>query len=514
MMTHEPEQLENFVTFISPCPVAQASFCSFKSKVAVLTSKKTRQYLRKEKRSHIRNREKTCATQGGLPQRNLYFATCARGLGQLLARELEADPINAQVLEIAASGVRFRGSEEGYVTGYRACLWLRTAIRVLFEVSRGELDLAETDDSGHVSRAVYEFVKRCANWAYYLQDGSKSFSIQARVSEGLSNERKQRRASGERRTWRNEKQRGGGVWSPSMYPGEHTVQVIAKDAICDALRDEGAEKSQKPTSHSDADVPLFITLHGRSICVYQDMAGASLHKRGYRSDNALHKSSLNESVAAGMLYLAGFRPDGSFSKDRSGNENGKVETEPLVIVDPMCGSGTLLIEAALLRLRVAVGLYRRRFAFEGWRDYDERMFKWVVEEAISMQRADADIGATFIGNDLDGSALRLARKNLEQTRLSAVVSLHQCDTKEFFLPRAPTLTISNPPWGLRLEGETEAWKKLGFFLREFGGGCVAVFLSGDSEVTRGLRMKARRKVAVRIGNVDTRVVIYDVLPKR
>lgn len=447
--------------------------------------------------------------------RDVYFATCARGLGEVLASELQGDPINAQILEVAASGVRFRAVEGGHVTGYRACLWLRTAMRVLLEVSRGKLDLeSAVSSSDQMSHAVYEYVRQCADWAYLLEDGSKSFSIQVRVSGELSTARKQKGANGGQRRRRYERLREGGVRPPSIYLGEHTVQVVAKDAICDALRNEGVGKPSKPKSHAEADVPLFITLHEGSMCVYLDMAGASLHKRGYRSDNSLHKSSLNESVAAGMLYLAGFRPDGSFTRNGDRGERNIAETAPLVIVDPMCGSGTLLIEAALLRLRVAVGLYRRRFAFEGWRDFDETVLRGIVEEAVRMQRTDADIEAIFIGNDLDSRALRLARKNLEQTRLSEVVSLHHGDAGEFSLPRAPTLTISNPPWGLRLQGEMEAWEKMGSFLREFGRGCVAVFLSGDSEVTRGLRMKARRKAAVRIGNVDTRVVIYDVLPRK
>lgn len=513
---HEFGRSKLYLAFVSPCSITLAHSCPLTSLVAPSKLHTAHYQLPYKGRRHrARSHGTICAMREQPQHRGIYFATCARGLGQLLASELQADPINAQVLKVAASGVRFQAVERGHVTGYRACLWLRTAMRVLLEVSRGELDLESTaGNSEQISYAVYDYVKQCADWAYLLQDGSKSFSIQVRVSGALSNACKQQGANVGQRRRRYERRREGEIWPPSTYLGEHTVQVVAKDAICDALRDKGVEKPSKPRSHSEADVPLFITLHGGSICVYLDMAGASLHKRGYRSDNALHKSSLNESVAAGMLYLAGFRPDGSFTRNENRDEGNGAETEPLVIVDPMCGSGTLLIEAALLRLRVAVGLYRRRFAFEGWRDFDETVLREVVEEAVRMQRTDADIEATFIGNDVDPRALRIARKNLEQTRLSEVVSLHQGDARDFSLPRAPTLTISNPPWGLRLEGEIEAWEKMGCFLREFGRGCEAVFLSGDSEVTRGLRMRARRKVAVRIGNVDTRVVIYDVLPKK
>lgn len=439
----------------------------------------------------------------------VYFATCARGLGQVLAAELRAPPISADVLHVASSGVRFRAARPGHATAYRACLWLRTAIRVLFEVAH---DHYLPDRHPDPPTAVYHFVKSAADWPALLPDPHNSFSVQTRVSDEHAAPRPQH---GHRRH--------APSAAAAAFPaiGEHTLQVRAKDAVCDALRDAGLPKPPRPPSHADAHLPLFIKLHGPSVTLYLDMAGASLHKRGYRSDTALHRSSLNESVAAGMLYLAGFRPDGSFVNARPAGNPARPDPAPsaaapraLTVVDPMCGSATLLIEAALLRLRVAPGLYRARFAFQAWPDFDPALFQSLVQEAVSMQRPDDDIAARFIGNDVNPAALRLARRDLERVRLSHAITLHHADARDLALPAPPTLTISNPPWGRRIHGEVDAWHAMGEFLREHAPGSVAVFLSGDAAVTRGLRMKARQKTPVRIGNVDTRVLVYDVLPKK
>lgn len=446
-------------------------------------------------------------------QRDVYFATCARGLGEVLAREIQAEQVKGEVLDIASSGVRFLASEPNHITGYRACIWLRTAMRVLLEISHEQLrpkGTASSYQSTDMSHAVYDFVKTATDWSSLLDAGSKSFSVQVRVSEGSSKRKQQfsRNALVPGRT-----DRDGASNFSGLTPSEHIIQVRVKDAICDTLRDAGFQKPPKPMSHAESDVPLFITLHGSSITLYLDMAGASLHKRGYRSDGALHKSSLNESVAAGMLYMAGFQPDGSFVSTKKQRSTARRPPGSLTIVDPMCGSGTLLIEAALLRLRVAVGLYRKRFAFQTWADFDETTFRDLIDEAVANQRSDDAVAATFIGNDINPSALAMARRDLERTRLTDIISLHHADACELALPSPPTLTISNPPWGLRLGGEITAWEGMGRFLRDYAGGCTAVFLSGDAGVTRGLRMKARKKIPVRIGNVDTRVLIYDVLPK-
>lgn len=416
----------------------------------------------------------------------IYFATCARGLGHVLADEIKAWPIHGKVLDIASSGVLFQSTTASQKTAYRACFWLRTAMRVLHQIASYQLP-----NSSHLptmADAIYDFIYSATDWQHHLASGHKTFSVQVRLSQPAnSNSRSSYRRS----------------HTPisTAIPSDRTVQTRVKDAICDAVRASTSNKPFRPTSHADADLPLFVTIHDARITLYRDMAAASLHKRGYRT-GALHRSSLNETVAAAMLYFAGFSPDGSF--------NG---ADDILLTDPMCGSGTLLIEAALLRMRIATGLYRRHFVFENWVDFEPDVFRAVVEEAVQAQRKDSEAGLRIVGGDINMASIEMARRDVENMRLENLISLQHVHAEQLFLPDIPTLTVCNPPWGRRLE-EGEAWLALGQFLRQHaGGGSKAVVLSGEAGLSQGLRMKAQRRFPVRVGNVDTRVLLYDVLPR-
>lgn len=401
--------------------------------------------------------------------RPTYFATCARGLGGLLAAELRHKHIRAEVEHVAASGVRFRSSDNGHATAYRACLWLRTATRVLHLLHETYI---EADCFGDVPDAVYDAVRDSADWAALLRDGSATFSVQVRTDSG------------------------GAL--------EMTVRTRAKDAICDSLRNKGYSPPERPYSYAEADVPIFVVLRAHDLTIYTDMSGSSLHKRGYR--DTVHRAALNEAVAAGLLYHAGFGPDGSFGTD---------DQEELRLVDPMCGSATLLIEAALLRLQVAVGLLRSStFAFQRAVDFDADVYTEIRNSALAAARQPGpSMRMQLLGSDSHRGALSLARRDVEYTGLDDVIDLRHTDIRQLRLYETPTLVVSNPPWGLRLD-EQDAWYDMGQFLRNSASNSTAVLFSGDPAVTRGLRMKARKKHPVRIGNVDCRVLVYDVLPKR
>eukprot|EP00171_Calliarthron_tuberculosum_P016636 IDg16636t1 len=378
--------------------------------------------------------------------RHTYFATCARGLGEVLANELRSPHINAEVLHIASSGVHFRGNEDGHGTAYRACIWLRTATRVLHTLFTAQV---YAHSEHELPNAVYDAIKTAADWRFLLRDGRSTFSVQVRAS----------------------------------VASERLLRTRAKDAICDALRDAHSESlPDRPMRHGAADLPLFIALHADTLTLYADMTGDSLHKRGYRQDGgAVHRGALNETVAAGILYHAGFQPDGSYMR-----KDGTI-LEELALVDPMCGSGTLLLEAALLRAQMAVGLYRRAsFPFERAPDFNSNAFN---------------------------SARDSARDMAQTARPRRATAARRRHSRRLRLREAPALVVSNPPWGRRLDAG-DAWHDLGMFLREEAPESTAVFLSGDAGVTRELRMKARKRVPVRIGNVDCRILVYDVLKKK
>lgn len=396
----------------------------------------------------------------------------------------------------------------------------RTAIRVLHTLALST-DIYETDRFASDYDAMYAFIQGAADWTQLLPHSSCTFSILVRESPGDT------RRSGPPQERRHGRGRVAGPPAVQIF-GSQRAQLCAKNAICDALRDAGLDKPARPVNHAGAYLPLLLSIHGGQVTLYRDMAGASLHKRGYRSDSALHRSSLNEAVASGMLLLAGFGVDGSFRAQQKGNpglsggasagleqaSGGGPPKKSLVVCDPMCGSGTLLIEAALIRLHVAPGLYRESFPFQDWSDFDQGAWDELVDAAVSSQRRDEDINMELIGNDAEPAALALAERDLRRTNLSHAVRLVHGSAAELQLDKQVTLVVSNPPWGRRLEGEDEAWYALGSFLRNNARAGSAMLLSGDPALTRGIRMRAREKYPIRVGDVDCRALAYDVLPAK
>lgn len=399
-----------------------------------------------------------------------FFATCARGLGPLLATEVSSSYVGGAIESVANSGVLFHG---GWDVGYRACLWLRTAMRVLVLLGELEVDVGED-----IYGRVYDMG---VNWGELVGRGG-TFGVEARFS---------REAYGDRMG--------------------HWIQRRVKDAICDWIKNEGGWRPEKPGTYALADVGFFVTLYEGRLAIYRDMSGFSLHKRGYRGTRKVHRSVLNETVAAGMLLWGGFDPQGRYyGKDG-------VEKEEVTVVDPMCGSGTILIEAALLRLRVAPGLYRSQWPFERWPDFEPKKWLQAVEDASALQLGDQEAKAVFLGNDWHSGALELSDIAVRSQRLGSIVKLSNIDTGDLRLSSSyaeNAVLFSNPPWGERIGDEEESWYCLGQFLRKEMPDRLAFLLSGNKHATRKLRMKMSRRTPVRIGNTDCRFLEYKVLPRK
>lgn len=311
-------------------------------------------------------------------------------------------------------------------------------------------------------------------------------------------------------------------------------------------------------------MPLFIAASGTEVTLYRDLVGGSLHKRGYRAGGGVvHRAALNETVAAGICYAAGFSVEGGWAPpagvssplaprgaDAAAGESPPLAPPapaawdagaPLAVVDPMCGSGTLLVEAGLLARRVPPGLLRPPGApahpFTRWPDYPSGAWTDLQHQAAAAVRPAAACGVRLYGNDVHGGALSLAVAGLSTARLDRMVVLNQGDAATYTPPGGVGVVLSNPPWGRRLgrgagdaspadprsagagggasgagggDGDADPWGALGTFLRRQAGGATATLLSGDAGATRGLRMRAAAKRPVRIGNVDCRIVQYAV----
>ena len=392
-----------------------------------------------------------------------YYATCHPGLEDVVAAELESSLIGAQDVRVGASGVSFRGDVK---VGYRANVWLRSAIRVLVELDRGWID---SDIPG--GAAVYDFVRGAAPWHEVIPvDGELTFSVEARVR------------------------------SCTDVTSTRLASTRAKDAICDALVDVNGWRPPPPEfGHSSADVPLYLSLYRDEAKLYRDMSGESLHRRGYR-DAAIHRAALNESAAAGVLSLAGWAAACDRSRERG-------VTLP-ALVDPMCGSATLLIEGAMMAGRVAPGLIRvdaaggfgkdsnvgvdgplsegmrgsdarPAFAFERWPDHDPALLASVLEEAAEIgEAARRKMGAApvIIGNDMHGGALSLARRAAMAAGVDGIIDFIHGDAADLTHPKLTQYTSAAlESDGLRENDEPVDLDELGpIAMREDGGGVLVV----------------------------------------
>ena len=264
--------------------------------------------------------------------------------------------------------------------------------------------------------------------------------------------------------------------------------LTAKDAIVDRFRKKFGRRPNVDVG--DPHLPLKLTLLKDRLRLYVNTSGESLHKRGWRPIQV--KSPLNEAIAAGLLLASGWN-----------------RKSPLI--DPMCGSGTFVIEAACLASDRAPGLLRR-FAFERFPDFDTSA--WSLLKADAEQRAQKALPFALAGADRHAGALEIAKRSARAAQVEGLVSFTAAQLDDFVPPVAPPFTVvTNPPWGERLgEGEDlrESWNALGRFLHQRAQGCHAYVLSGNAELPHLLGLRASRKFPLMDGPIECRFLRYDI----
>jgi putative N6-adenine-specific DNA methylase len=235
-------------------------------------------------------------------------------------------------------------------------------------------------------------------------------------------------------------------------------------------------------------VHAFLTAD--ELTLYLDTSGEPLFKRGYRS--AAGEAPLRENLAAGILRLAGWTPG-----------------EPLL--DPMCGSGTLPIEAALIALDIAPGA-RRGFGFEKLQNFDRKAWDKLKSDAIAREHPRTAL--PIYGSDLYGDELKTARANLAAAGLENVVSLKQANLLEISAPAASGVIVTNPPYGVRL-GETgelaEFYPKLGDALKQKFSGWRAYIFSGDRELPKLIHLAASKRTPLYNGALECRLYEFKLV---
>lgn len=264
-----------------------------------------------------------------------------------------------------------------------------------------------------------------------------------------------------------------------------------KDAVVDQFRDRTGKRPNVDTSAPD--LPIKVVVLQNTATIYRNMSGDSLHKRGWRPIQV--KSPLNEATAAGLLVLSRW--------DRQSP-----------IVDPMCGSGTFLIEAAHLALDRAPGL-ARMFAFETWPDFDTDLWDELRGDALA--RARTELPFPIEGADRHSGAISLAEKGAAAAEVEGVVNFSVTNARDFAPATPPAHVVVNPPYGQRLgagDDLEDTWVSLGNFLHQRCRGAVAHVLSGNPTLPRLLGLRASRKMPVMNGPIDCRWIRYEIDAER
>ncbi|MGV3696744.1 THUMP domain-containing class I SAM-dependent RNA methyltransferase [Flavobacterium sp.] len=264
------------------------------------------------------------------------------------------------------------------------------------------------------------------------------------------------------------------------------VSQKAKDAIVDQFRER---TGQRPSI--DKDFPdLRINIHiDRDQCsVSLDTSGASLHHRGYRT--ATNIAPINEVLAAGMLLLSGW--DGSSD-----------------FLDPMCGSGTLLTEAAMIACNIPANINRKEFAFEKWNDWDNDLFDQIID---ALMKRTKEFHYTITGYDKAPSAVNKAKDNIANANLDDYVSIYQqdfFDTKKE--NQGPLHMVFNPPYGERLDIDLERfYRELGDTLKNSYPNTNAWFITANLEALKFVGLRPSRKIKLFNGSLEARLVKYEM----
>lgn len=266
------------------------------------------------------------------------------------------------------------------------------------------------------------------------------------------------------------------------------ITLRIKDAVCDHFRTVVGRRPDVDTANPAVRIHAFLTRD--MVTLYLDTSGEPLYKRGFKTASV--EAPLKENIAAGILRLSGWQPG---------------ET----LVDPMCGSGTFLIEAAQMALDIAPGL-GRKFGFERFRHLDETA--WSAVRQAAKGRCKALVPLSIFGSDIVGDQVRRSRENLAAAGLDKCVTLDRADILERQPPSASGVLVTNPPYGVRI-GEAEElaafYPLLGNALKKHWAGWRCYFFSGDMALAKLIGLKASKRTPLFNGALECRLFEYKVI---
>ena len=263
------------------------------------------------------------------------------------------------------------------------------------------------------------------------------------------------------------------------------VAYRVKDAIADFFTEKYGKRPSVRLENPQLMFNIHVSHHTCTLSL--DSSGESLHKRGYKKANT--EAPINEALAAGMLLMTGWNGETDF-------------------IDPMCGSGTLLIEAALIALNIPPGIFREEFAFEKWKDFDEELFNEIYNDDSS----ERPFSHRILGSDMSPRAVKIADENVKSAGLSKYISIKVQPVQQMEEPINPCLMVTNPPYGERINPADlySTYASLGSVLKHKFAGNTAWVISSDERLLFKIGLKPSQKIPLLNGALECLFCKYEI----
>lgn len=391
-----------------------------------------------------------------------YFARCASGFESVLALELRG--LHARQVRPLKGGAAFFGTVE---TAYQACLWLRVATRVQLVLAR--VPAADADELYEAAAAF--------PWEGHIAPGATIAVSAHGVNDELRN--------------------------------TQFTALKVKDAVCDHMRAATGERPDVNPKHPD--ISIDVSLHRQKATLYLNLSGESLHRRGYREEGVQGAAPLKETLAAGMLLASGW-------KDMC--------VEGGAFIDPMCGSGTLALEAAMIAADCAPGLLRRRWGFQGWTQHDPVLWEQVRASAEERLGEGLKRVVPIMAGDIDPRAVELAKANASRCPAGALVKFYVSDAVQLGASLAKRgarglapkgLLAANPPYGHRLQNAAElrsTYAALASVVDAVPDGWKLAIITPDDGIDTALGQTPEQTIGCYNGAIEAKVRLYTVAPSQ
>lgn len=263
------------------------------------------------------------------------------------------------------------------------------------------------------------------------------------------------------------------------------MSLKMKDAIVDYFK---SKYNRRPdVDAKNPQIKFHLHIDRELVTISMDSSGDALYKRGYRKDHG--EAPINEVLASGMLQLAGWDGKGNF-------------------LDPMCGSGTLLIEAAMIAMDLPAQIFRKEFAFQNWKNYDAALFTEIKEARVNRLK---EFTGKIVGYDIENQMVEASRINIESAELEDVITVVRKDFFESKKDMYPLLMVFNPPYNERLEIEDEDfYQKIGDTFKHQYPNTLAWFISADLDALKKVGLRPSRKIKLYNGKLECRFLQYEM----